>query len=50
MRPFFLRKPAVLLTTVLMTVCLATTAYATEPTPVFDDVSQDSQYLSLIHI
>ena len=43
MRPFSLRKSAIFLTTALMTACLATTAYATEPAPAFNDVPQDSQ-------
>ena len=48
MRPFSLRKSAIFLTTALMTACLATTAYATEPAPAFNDVPQDSQYYTAI--
>lgn len=48
MRPFFLRKSAILLTTALMTACLATTAYATESALAFNDVPQDSQYYTAI--
>lgn len=46
MRPFSLRKSAILLTTALLTACLATTAYATESALAFNDVPQDSQYYS----
>lgn len=48
MRPFFLRKSAILLTTALLTACLATTAYATESALAFNDVPQDSQYYTAI--
>lgn len=41
-------KSSVLLTTVLMTACLATVAYAVEPVSAFSDVTQGSPYYAAI--